>query len=199
MQTTTITLHTGFQIGAVDPRIFGGFLEHMGRCRLRGRLRSEVEARRRRRLPSRRAAGARPAPYDRHALSRRQLRVRLSLAGRHRARKSGRPTVRELAWQSLEPNQFGTDEFIELSRLMDWTPMITVNLGTGTPEEARQLGRVLQLPARLEICRSARGERQPGAARRQAVVPGQRDGRPLAARPRPRRPSTRSGRSRPPR
>ena len=32
MQTTTITLHTGFQIGAVDPRIFGGFLEHMGRA-----------------------------------------------------------------------------------------------------------------------------------------------------------------------
>ena len=32
MQTTTITLHTDFQIGAVDPRIFGGFLEHMGRA-----------------------------------------------------------------------------------------------------------------------------------------------------------------------
>ena len=44
---------------------------------------------------------------------------------------------RDLASQSIEPNQFGTDEFIQLSRMMDWTPMITVNLGTGTPEEAR--------------------------------------------------------------
>ncbi|MFP6796369.1 MAG: alpha-L-arabinofuranosidase C-terminal domain-containing protein [Pseudomonadales bacterium] len=45
--------------------------------------------------------------------------------------------VRELAWQSVEPNQFGTDEFIQLCRKLDWTPMLAVNLGTGTPEEAR--------------------------------------------------------------
>jgi len=32
MELTTITLHTEFQIGRVDPRIFGGFLEHMGRA-----------------------------------------------------------------------------------------------------------------------------------------------------------------------
>jgi alpha-N-arabinofuranosidase len=51
--------------------------------------------------------------------------------------KEKRPTIRELAWQSLEPNQFGTDEFVKLCRRMDWTPMMTVNLGTGTPEEAR--------------------------------------------------------------
>ena len=48
-----------------------------------------------------------------------------------------RPTVRNLAWQSIETNQFGTDEYIHLCRKMDWTPMLTVNLGTGTPEEAR--------------------------------------------------------------
>ena len=32
MDRTTITLHTRFKIGAVDPRVFGGFLEHMGRA-----------------------------------------------------------------------------------------------------------------------------------------------------------------------
>jgi len=48
-----------------------------------------------------------------------------------------RPAVRDLAWKSLEPNRFGTDEFIRLCRKMGWTPMLTVNLGTGTPEEAR--------------------------------------------------------------
>ena len=32
MDTTRLTLHTQYQIGPVDPRIFGGFLEHMGRC-----------------------------------------------------------------------------------------------------------------------------------------------------------------------
>jgi alpha-N-arabinofuranosidase len=45
--------------------------------------------------------------------------------------------VRELAWQSIEPNRFGTEEYIKLCRKMGWTPMLTVNLGTGTPEEAR--------------------------------------------------------------
>jgi alpha-L-arabinofuranosidase len=32
VEETHITLHTAFGIGEVDPRIFGGFLEHMGRC-----------------------------------------------------------------------------------------------------------------------------------------------------------------------
>ena len=32
MSETTIYLHTEFAIGDVDPRIFGGFLEHMGRA-----------------------------------------------------------------------------------------------------------------------------------------------------------------------
>ena len=32
MKQTRIELHTKFQIAPVDPRIFGGFLEHMGRA-----------------------------------------------------------------------------------------------------------------------------------------------------------------------
>jgi alpha-N-arabinofuranosidase len=36
MEPTTLTLHTRFQIGRVDPRIFGGFLEHMGRAVYQG-------------------------------------------------------------------------------------------------------------------------------------------------------------------
>ena len=47
-----------------------------------------------------------------------------------------RPTRRELAWGTIEPNTFGTDEFLALAQRMDWSPMIAVNLGTGTPEEA---------------------------------------------------------------
>ena len=31
MKDTRIALHTDFQIGQVDPRIFSGFLEHLGR------------------------------------------------------------------------------------------------------------------------------------------------------------------------
>ena len=32
MQQTLLSLHTRFAVGPVDRRIFGGFLEHMGRA-----------------------------------------------------------------------------------------------------------------------------------------------------------------------
>jgi alpha-N-arabinofuranosidase len=50
--------------------------------------------------------------------------------------KDKRPTVLERAWNSLETNQFGTNEFIEWCRLVGTEPLFGFNLGTGTPEEA---------------------------------------------------------------
>ncbi len=58
MNPTTIALHTKFQIGAVDPRIFGGFLEHMGRAVYEGVYDPDSRPRRRGRLPHRRAGCA---------------------------------------------------------------------------------------------------------------------------------------------
>ena len=136
MNPTTIHLHTAYQIGPVDPRVFGGFLEHLGRAVYEGvyepdnihadldGFRSDVmNAMRRQRMTAMRYPGGNFA------------------SGYHWMDGVGpqqnRPTVRELAWQSIEPNTFGTDEFIKMCRKMDWTPMLTVNLGTGMPEEAR--------------------------------------------------------------
>lgn len=50
--------------------------------------------------------------------------------------KDKRPTVLERAWNSLETNQFGTNEFIEWCRLAGTEPLLGFNLGTGTPETA---------------------------------------------------------------
>jgi alpha-N-arabinofuranosidase len=50
--------------------------------------------------------------------------------------KDKRPTVLERAWNSLETNQFGTNEFIEWCRLVGTEPLFGFNLGTGTPEQA---------------------------------------------------------------
>jgi alpha-N-arabinofuranosidase len=50
--------------------------------------------------------------------------------------KDKRPTVLERAWNSLEPNQFGTNEFIDWCRLVNTEPLLGFNLGTGTPEMA---------------------------------------------------------------
>jgi alpha-N-arabinofuranosidase len=50
--------------------------------------------------------------------------------------KDKRPTVLERAWNSLETNQFGTNEFIDWCRLVGTEPLLGFNLGTGNPEQA---------------------------------------------------------------
>ena len=146
MDTTIIQLHSQYSIGRVDARIFGGFLEHMGRAVYEGvydpastladkdGFRTDVlNALRSMRFTAMRYPGGNFA------------------SGYHWMDGIGprekRPVVRDLAWQSLEPNQVGTDEFVRLARQMNWTPMMTVNLGTGTPEEARNWVEYCNSPA----------------------------------------------------
>lgn len=50
--------------------------------------------------------------------------------------KEDRPTVLERAWNSLETNQFGTNEFMQWCDLVGTEPLLGFNLGTGTPETA---------------------------------------------------------------
>jgi alpha-N-arabinofuranosidase len=50
--------------------------------------------------------------------------------------KKLRPAVLERAWNSLETNQFGTNEFVEWCRLVGTEPLLAFNLGTGTAETA---------------------------------------------------------------
>jgi alpha-N-arabinofuranosidase len=47
-----------------------------------------------------------------------------------------RPTKPNYAWGGVEPNTFGTDEFIEFCRAVGCEPMICVNAGSGTSAEA---------------------------------------------------------------
>ncbi|MEI8224404.1 MAG: alpha-L-arabinofuranosidase C-terminal domain-containing protein [Bacteroidota bacterium] len=44
----------------------------------------------------------------------------------------------ELAWARLEPNTFGTNEFIQFCRKVGTEPYLSVNMGTGTIEEAQR-------------------------------------------------------------
>jgi len=50
--------------------------------------------------------------------------------------KDRRPAVLDRAWNSLETNQFGTNEFMEWCKLVNTEPLMGFNLGTGTPEMA---------------------------------------------------------------
>ena len=162
MQPTTLTLHTAYSIGEVDPRIFGGFLEHMGRAVYEG-------------VYEPKSAHADAEGFRKDVLAAlEQLSMTVMrypggnfVSGYHWedgvGPRESRPTVRELAWGSIEPNQFGTDEFISLSRKMGWTPMLAVNLGTGSPEEARNWVEYCngEVGTRYADLRSANGSREP--------------------------------------
>jgi alpha-N-arabinofuranosidase len=162
MDQTRIALHPDYQIAPVDPRIFGGFLEHLGRAVYQGVYQPDsgladedgfrkdvLDGLQKMRLTALRYPGGNFA------------------SGYHWqdgvGSRASRPTVRELAWQSIEPNQFGTDEFIVLARKMGWMPMLTVNLGTGSPEEARNWVEYCNSPAgtRFANMRVANGSPEP--------------------------------------
>ncbi len=160
--TTTLTVHSEFEIGPVDPRLFGGFLEHMGRAVYEG-------------VYDPRSAHADADGFRQDVLAAlRRLRMTVMrypggnfASGYHWqdgvGPRAARPTVRELAWQSREPNLVGTDEFMRLCGQLGWTPMLTVNLGTGTPEEARNWVEYCNAPigTRFADLRAANGHPAP--------------------------------------
>ncbi len=59
-----------------------------------------------------------------------------------------RPTD-DMAWGVIEPNTFGTDEYVELCRELGWEPYICNNAGNGTIEEMRNW---------VEYCNGTTGE-----------------------------------------
>jgi alpha-N-arabinofuranosidase len=50
--------------------------------------------------------------------------------------KNKRPPRWDPAWQEVDSNQFGTDEFLRYCEKLQVQPYITVNMGTGTMQEA---------------------------------------------------------------
>ncbi len=53
--------------------------------------------------------------------------------------RQDRPKVLDKAWNSLETNQFGINEFLLWCRTVGTQPLLGLNLGTGTPESAAAL------------------------------------------------------------
>lgn len=125
-------------VGEIDPKIYGHFIEHLGRCiyggvwvgenstlpNLRGLRLDVLEATRAIKPPIIRWPGGNFA------------------SGYHWKDGIGprekRPIRKNLAWGGLETNQFGTDEFIDFCREVGAEPLIVVNMGSGTPEEAAE-------------------------------------------------------------
>ena len=53
--------------------------------------------------------------------------------------KQERPRVLDKAWNSMNSNQFGTNEYMAWCKAVGTEPLMGLNLGTGTPEQAAAL------------------------------------------------------------
>jgi len=137
-QTAKVILHKDFQIGEIDPRLYGSFLEHLGRAVYGGVYEPGH--------PKADADGFRTDVLDMV----RELNFSVvrypggNFVSGYRwedgiGPRDQRPKRLELAWRSIETNQLGTDEFIAWCRKAATEPLIAVNLGTRGPEEAREM------------------------------------------------------------
>jgi alpha-L-arabinofuranosidase len=64
--------------------------------------------------------------------------------------KQDRPKVLDKAWNTVDSNQFGSNEFLAWCKAANTQPLMAVNLGTGTPEQAAAL---------VEYCNVEKGTR----------------------------------------
>jgi len=125
----------GVKTGEINDNIYGHFIEHLGRCIYggiydessprsdrRGFRQDVIKAVKKIKCPLLRWPGGNFAstyhwedgvgPID------------------------NRPQLLNYVWGGLESNRFGTDEFIDYCRAVGAKPYITLNLGTGTLDEA---------------------------------------------------------------
>jgi alpha-N-arabinofuranosidase len=155
-----------FTIGEVDDRLFGSFLEHMGRA-IYGGIYEPGH-------PTADGGGWRRDVVD---LVRELGVTVVRYPGGNFVSgydwedgvgpRGARPIRLDLAWHSIEPNAVGTDEFIAWTRLAGVEPMLAVNLGTRGAEAARNLVEYCNAPtgARYADWRAVNGHHDPYGVR----------------------------------
>jgi alpha-L-arabinofuranosidase len=75
--------------------------------------------------------------------------------------KQSRPRTLDKAWDTIESNQFGTNEFLAWCKAVGTLPLMGLNLGTGTPEEAAAL---------VEYCNVEKGTRWSDLRRQHGIA-----------------------------
>jgi len=135
---TRIVIDSERQIGAISPRLYGSFLEHLGRAIYEGIYE-----------PGSKFADANGFRTD-VMKEVRDLGVPIVrypggnfVSGYHWLNgvgpKKDRPVVLDRAWNTLETNQFGTNEFVTWARGVGTEPLFGLNFGTGSAEDAAAL------------------------------------------------------------
>jgi len=131
-----IRIHEDFTVGIIDDRIYGSFIEHLGRAVYggiyepdhvladdQGFRKDVLDLVKKLRIPVVRYPGGN------------------FVSGYHwedgTGDKAKRPRNMEHAWRVIETNQVGIDEFQEWAKRAGSSVMMAVNLGTRGPEDAR--------------------------------------------------------------
>jgi alpha-N-arabinofuranosidase len=136
-QNAKIKFDTDRKVGEVDKNLYGNFVEHLGRCVYGGIYEPGS--------PLSDTFGFRKDVMD----AVKKLNVSLIrypggnfVSNYHWLDGVGPKNERiprlELAWARLETNEFGTNEFIKYCRSIGSEPYLSVNMGTGTIEEAQR-------------------------------------------------------------
>jgi alpha-N-arabinofuranosidase len=137
-QKAQVFLDTNRTVAPISPLLFGGFVEHMGRCVYEGIYDPAS--------PHADDKGLRKDVME--ALCDQGYTVIRYPGGNFLSGynwldgvgpKEQRPHRRELAWQSVETNQFGTNEFMDFCKKIEAEPMLGVNMGTGSIQSASDL------------------------------------------------------------
>lgn len=158
----TVYLDSNRVISPISPLLFSGFAEHMGRMIYEGiyepdsphagkdGLRQDV-------LGALRELNFRAIRYPGGNF----------LSGYHWedgvGPKNQRPSRRDLAWQSIETNQFGTNEFMDFCKQVNTEPMFGVNMGTASIQDAANLVEYCNAPGGTKYAdlRIAHGYKEP--------------------------------------
>ncbi|WP_239613669.1 arabinosylfuranosidase ArfA [Cohnella mopanensis] len=137
-QKATMIVDKDFVISSIDDRIYGSFIEHLGRAVYGGIYE-----------PGHPASDERGFRKDVLSLIQ-DLRVPIirypggNFVSGYDWKdgigpKDKRPSRLELAWRTVEPNQFGLNEFVDWSRIAGTDVMWAINLGTHGVDEARNI------------------------------------------------------------
>ncbi len=135
MKVVKYFLDKNYKIADVDPRIFASFIEHLGRAVYTGIYE-----------PDHKTADGQGFRKDVMEVIK-ELKVPMvrypggNFVSGYNWRdgigpKEDRPRRLDYAWRSTETNQVGIDEFADWAKKSNIEPMVAVNLGTGTVQDA---------------------------------------------------------------
>ena len=138
MPAARLVLDAAYAVAPVPRRLFGSFVEHLGRCVYTGIYEPDH--------PSADADGLRTDVLE---LTRELGPTVVRYPGGNFVSnyrwedgvgpRDQRPTRLDLAWHSIETNQFGLHDFLSWTKKIGTEPMMAVNLGTRGLQEACDL------------------------------------------------------------